>query len=85
MEIIDDGPAKEKKSRYWPLYQLQTDQSVLFRQGEYLLSSLRGSIAYAQRTHGRRFTTRKQPGGGIRVWRIDGSKWSDMKPRKEAA
>ncbi len=73
MEIIQGAP-EPRKTRYWALYMLRPDESVLFGPGEYSLSSLRASVAYAQRRYGRRFTTRKQPGGGIRVWRVEPKK-----------
>ncbi len=84
MEIIQGAP-ESKRSRYWALYQLKPDQSVLYGPNEYSLYSLRASIGYVQRRYHKRFTTRLLPDRGIRVWRVDGPKWSDMKPRKEAA
>jgi len=84
MEIMQGAP-EPRKTRYWALYMLRPDESVVFGPGEYSLSSLRASVAYAQRRYGKRFTTRLLPDRSIRVWRIDGPKWSDMKPGKEAA
>jgi len=74
MEILN-GAAERKRTRYWALYALKPDQSVLYRPGEFSLDSIRSSIGNAQKRYGRRFTTRKQPDGGIRIWRVDGTKW----------
>jgi hypothetical protein len=84
MEIRQGAP-EPRKTRYWALYMLRPDESVLFGPGEYSLSSLRASVAYSQRRYGKRFTSRLQPDGGIRVWRVDGTKWTDMKPAKKEA
>ncbi len=70
MEIIQGAP-ESKRSRYWALYMLRPDESVVFGPGEYTLSSLRASVAYAQRRYGKRFTTRLLPDRSIRVWRVD--------------
>ena len=69
MEITQGAP-EPRKTRYWALYALRQDESVVFGPGEYSLSSLRASIAYAQRRYGKRFTTRLLPDRSIRVWRL---------------
>jgi len=65
------GAPEPRKTRYWALYILRPDESAVFAPGEYSLSSLRASIAYARRRYGKRFTTRLLPDRGIRVWRVD--------------
>jgi len=70
MEIRQGAP-EPRKTRYWALYILRPEQSVVFGPGEYSLSSLRASVAYAQRRYGRRFTTRLLLDRSIRVWRTD--------------
>ncbi len=74
MEILN-GAAERKRTRYWALYALKPDQSVLYRPGEFSLDSIRSSIGNAQKRYGRRFTTRLQKDGGIRIWRVDGTRW----------
>jgi len=70
MEIINGAP-KSTRTRYWALYALQPNQSVLYGPGEYSRGGLRASITHAQHAYRRRFTVRTQPDGGIRVWRLD--------------
>ena len=67
---IKQGAPEPRKSRYWALYALRPDESAVFGPGEYSLSSLRASIAYAQRRYGKRFTTRLLPDRSIGVWRL---------------
>jgi len=78
MEIRQGAP-EPRKTRYWALYALGPDESVVFGPGEYSLSSLRASIAYARRRYGKRFTTRLLPDRSIRVWRL-----ADVTPHEEA-
>ena len=72
----------QRRRRYGPVYELEPGESVLLTNVNY--ESLRAIISAHQRKHRTRFTARKQPGGSVRVWRLEGSPDDRQKPAAAA-